>query len=375
MNLIQAATDNLKDILLYSLKYQTNQKALIIYDTDYELTNILTQGYRQAFKEILQDKGDNNNNNDNSNITFYNFADIIDGGGREYALSLFNTLNPDDLVILIQSSSFRLDDFRIRLHLFSNKLKVIEHMHLHRNDSSVFDVYIDSLKYDLETRNWYNKSTDFLNDKLTKSQELIIESSKLENNHNNKCQLIIKSSSGKQVVEQPKFNIGNYSNMINIGGTFPIGELFTEACDFSQMNGSAYIYAFADKNFNISFHKPFRIDIKAGLIAGYGENTPQEFIEILNTVSTQERLLIREIGFGLNKAISKERFLGDITAFERIQGIHLSLGEKHSVYKKEGITTHKTKFHIDLFVQTLQVISKEKDQETIQEIVIYPPIS
>ena len=29
--------------------------------------------------------------------------------------------------------------------------------------------------------------------------------------------------------------------------------------------------------------------------------------------------------------------------------MHFSLGEKHSVYKKEGITTHKTKFHVDLF--------------------------
>jgi hypothetical protein len=29
--------------------------------------------------------------------------------------------------------------------------------------------------------------------------------------------------------------------------------------------------------------------------------------------------------------------------------MHLSMGEKHSVYKKAGITTHKTKFHVDLF--------------------------
>ena len=25
------------------------------------------------------------------------------------------------------------------------------------------------------------------------------------------------------------------------------------------------------------------------------------------------------------------------------------MGEKHSVFKKAGITTHKTKFHVDLF--------------------------
>ena len=62
-----------------------------------------------------------------------------------------------------------------------------------------------------------------------------------------------------------------------------------------------------------------------------------------------ERPIIREIGFGLNRAITKERYLEDITAFERILGMHLSLGEKHSVYKKEGIITHKARFHVDLF--------------------------
>lgn len=46
---------------------------------------------------------------------------------------------------------------------------------------------------------------------------------------------------------------------------------------------------------------------------------------------------------------TRERYPQDITAFERILGLHLSLGEKHSVYKKPGITTHKTKFHVDVF--------------------------
>ena len=52
---------------------------------------------------------------------------------------------------------------------------------------------------------------------------------------------------------------------------------------------------------------------------------------------------------GLNRAITREHHVNDITAFERILGMHLSMGEKHSVYKKEGIITHKARFHVDLF--------------------------
>ena len=109
------------------------------------------------------------------------------------------------------------------------------------------------------------------------------------------------------------------------------------------------IYAFADKDFLIHMYEPFRVDIKEGLIVGWAENTPQDFVDIVNLVKSYERPLIREVGFGLNPAITRDHYLGDITAFERILGMHFSLGEKHSVYKKEGITTNKTKFHVDLF--------------------------
>jgi hypothetical protein len=151
--------------------------------------------------------------------------------------------------------------------------------------------------------------------------------------------------------------------MDNIGGTFPIGEVFTEAKDFSSMNGSIYIYGFADRTFNISFYEPFRLDIQQGIVTGYGENTPQEFIEVLDLIKTYERPLIREIGFGLNRAITKQRPLGDITAYERILGMHMSLGEKHSVYKKPGITVHKTKFHVDLFLCIENVTVSIDDKE------------
>ena len=115
------------------------------------------------------------------------------------------------------------------------------------------------------------------------------------------------------------------------------------------MNGSTYIYAFAGTDFHINMHEPFRIDIENGLVVGWGTNAPQTFVDVVNQVKTNERAIIREIGFGLNRAITREHYLKDITAFERILGQHLSLGEKHTVYKKDGIKADKTRYHVDLF--------------------------
>ncbi len=150
-------------------------------------------------------------------------------------------------------------------------------------------------------------------------------------------------------LEIPKPNLGDYTGMENIGGTFPIGEVFTEAKDLHRMNGSLLINAYANNDFNIAMHEPFRVEIKDGIVVGWDENTPESFPQIVAQVQTNERAIIREIGFGMNRAITSERYLNDITAFERRLGLHFSLGEKHTVYKKAGIHADKTRFHVDLF--------------------------
>ncbi len=314
-DLIAIATKNIRDILNLSIKFERGaaNKALVIYDTNNGLTNILVAAYRQALPEAK----------------FVDF-DTVD---KQAIMAEFAELRPKDLVVMIQSSNFRLDDFRIRIHLFSKKLKVIEHMHLYRNDPAVWDVYINALEYDA---NWLNTASSKVKERLHTAQEFKIASLDRE--------LIVTGG-----LEIPKLNIGDYTGMENIGGTFPIGELFTEAKDFAGMNGSFYVYAFASQDFSVSMHEPFRVDVQQGLVVGFGENAPPGFIEILELVKRFERPLIREIGFGLNRAITKERYLADITAFERIHGMHLSLGEKHSVFKKPGIKTNKSKFHVDLF--------------------------
>jgi len=64
---------------------------------------------------------------------------------------------------------------------------------------------------------------------------------------------------------------------------------------------------------------------------------------------------VREMGLGMNPAIRPDRILGDVTAFERITGLHLSLGAKHSIYPKPHIKRREGRYHIDVFVQADQI--------------------
>ncbi len=314
-DLVELATKNVCDIIALAIghKPENGERALVVYDTENGLTNILTAAYRTALPHAQ----------------FVDFATVT----KEEAILLFDALSPLDLVVLIQTSSFRLDDFRIRLHLFKHKLKVIEHTHLYRNSEDVWDVYVNALAYDPK---WYRTVGRKLQARLAVAQSVRIEAGGVA----------LTVTGG---LESPKPNLGDYAGMENIGGTFPIGEVFTEAKDFSQMNGSFMVYAFAGPDFSVAMHEPFRVDVVGGEVVGWGENAPKDFVDVVEAIKTNERPLIREIGFGLNRAITRERYLQDITAFERILGMHLSMGEKHSVYKKEGIVTHKARFHVDLF--------------------------
>lgn len=323
--LTQKASHNIKDILSVCIKHdKSKEKALVIYDADFGLTEVLTASY----KEVLPHA---------------HFVDF-NKSTKEEILIHFDALSPNDLVVLIQSTNFLLNDFRIRLHLFNKKLKVVEHMHLTRNNESMWETYVNSLEYDSD---WYPVVAPQIKKMLDSSERVVIASGGKE--------LVLTSG-----LEPAMLNIGDYTGMANIGGTFPIGEVFTESKVLEELNGEVYIYAFADKDFNVQMYDPFLVTIEKGEIVKVSENTPPLFAEILELVKSYERPIIREIGFGLNKAISKEKPLSDITAFERVHGMHLSLGEKHSIYKKEGMTTNKTKFHIDIFpvVDTVTVDGK-----------------
>jgi len=314
-DLTQIASTNIADILNTCVEFKTDSesKALVVFDNQNGLTKILTQAYRNVLP----------------NAKFIDFDNLT----KDQILAEFDLLNAQDLVVLIQSSSFRLDDFRIRLHLFSKKVKVVEHSHLYRNDEAVWDVYVNSLAYD---KSWYRQIGPNLKQKLDQCKKLEFI--------NGDSKLVFENG-----LEPAKLNIGDYTNFENIGGTFPIGEVFTETKDFNSVNGSFVLDTFANRDFSITFSQPFEVQVENSLIVGYSQNVSGEFKEMIEKIQSVERPLLREIGFGLNRAITKERYLGDITAFERLIGIHFSIGEKHSVYKKAGIQAYKARFHVDIF--------------------------
>jgi leucyl aminopeptidase (aminopeptidase T) len=73
---------------------------------------------------------------------------------------------------------------------------------------------------------------------------------------------------------------------------------------------------------------------------------------------------LRELGFGINRAFTQEKTVSDIGTFERMCGVHLSLGSKHTTYNKSNIRKKSARHHVDIFVLTNSV---ELDGERIFE--------
>ena len=108
---------------------------------------------------------------------------------------------------------------------------------------------------------------------------------------------------------------------------------------------------------------PITLIIEKGQVVTTEDSTP-EFDAVLANIRADEQVVwLREIGFGLNRAFSKDRSVSDIGSFERMCGVHLSLGAKHGVYGKPNFKRGDGKYHIDVFAVTEQV--------TLDKQVIY----
>ncbi len=316
----ETAKKNIADILSISFEYKPDDKALVIFDLESELSKILTAAYRHALPSA----------------TFINFYETT----PEHILKTFSELQSEDLVVLIQSTNFRLDAFRIRVELFKRKLKVIEHPRLNRMIGQQAEYYIDSLAYD---PNYYR---------------VVGHALKLKIDNANKC---VIDSGGEYLTfaskfESAKLNVGDYRTMSNVGGQFPIGEVFTEAQDLTAVSGRARIFCFGDTSFNTNTpDTPMTLVIEKGVITAC-ENSTTEFEKVLANIRADEGVVhIRELGFGLNRAFTKDRIVTDIGTYERMCGIHLSLGKKHDSYPKPGFKRGDGKHHVDVFLVTESV--------------------
>jgi len=316
--LVQGASQNLGDVLRDVFHHDDTHTALVIYDLDSPLSQILTEAYQEALPHGV----------------FVNFNETH----TEEILAQIEALKAGDFVALVQSTSFRLSAFRIRIELFKNSIKVAEHPHLGRM-SEDYEVknYVNALAYD---KTYFHHTGHTLKDILNQAEGAVVRSGDEK--------LIYRGG-----FEPAKINIGDYTQMKNIGGQFPIGEVFTESKELTTLNGSTNIIAFGDTNYKVNIPpKPITIVIENGHLVAT-ENSTAEFEAVLSMIKEEEgQVWVRELGLGLNRAFSKDKHVSDMGTFERMCGLHLSLGAKHGIYAKEGMKRNSGKFHIDVMIDT-----------------------
>lgn len=83
----------------------------------------------------------------------------------------------------------------------------------------------------------------------------------------------------------------------------------------------------------------------------HAEHSTPEFDEILDRIRADEGAVwLREWGFGLNKAFTPTRRVPDVGSYERMNGLHFSLGAKHAIYPKANFRRKDGRHHVDVFV-------------------------
>ena len=161
-------------------------------------------------------------------------------------------------------------------------------------------------------------------------------------------------------LETAKLNIGHFAGLRNVGSRFPIGEVFTEARDLESVNGRVKIYAFTDTLLRLNVPSdPITLVVERGRVVEALGST-SEFDRVLSLIRREGEVWLRELGFGINRAFSRDRRVADVGAFERVCGVHLSLGARHGVYKKPHFNHREVRYHVDTFVVTDRVLLDEK---------------
>jgi leucyl aminopeptidase (aminopeptidase T) len=314
---IGSAQAHIRDILDVAIGHGPQNAALVVHDSRTGLSRALTEAYRRNLP----------------GATFIDFDTV----GPDEVLAAFKRMAAKDVVVLVQSTNFRLEAFRIRVELFKLGLKVIEHVHLSRMPGAQAEHYIEALAYDPAYFRGVGKALKARIDaapggRVVGDGEELVFASKFE---------------------PAKLNVGDYSDMHNVGGQFPIGEVFTEALDLEAVNGRVRVHVFGDTSYRSNCPAtPVTLVIERGRVVDAIDATP-EFEDLLSIIRADEgEVWVRELGFGLNRAFTRERRVDDIGTYERMCGIHLSLGAKHGVYPKPGFKRKDARYHVDVFAVT-----------------------
>jgi hypothetical protein len=327
---VQTAAENLAGVLEHAIGHSADRAALVVWDAESELSTALADAYRLCLPAA----------------TFVQFEKTeVEGVKAE-----FEKLNSEDLVVLIQSTRFRLHAFRIRLELFKRSIKVIEHPHLARMGGVEALTYFDSLAYDPD---YFRGVGHALKKRMDGAQSAVVDSGEGK---------LLNFPAG---LEPAKLNIGDYTDMQNVGGQFPIGEVFTESKDLEAVHGQVRISFFGDTQFTVNRPEiPITLIVEKGRVTRTLDSTPEFDLVLANIRADDGEVWLRELGFGMNRAFTQQKTVRDIGTFERMCGVHLSLGSKHTTYNKANIRKKSARHHVDVFVLTQSV---ELDGERIFE--------
>lgn len=308
---------HLQDILHKNYRLQDSTFILLIYDQKSTLSILLAN----AYKKVIQ--------------PYSHRAIDFDTYPEQQILDQFAQLPPRSLVIIVQSLSFRMTKHRLRADLFQAGHQVIEHARLSYNSDDQIGNYVNSLSYDTP---YYVQMSTALEKLLQEDQPLRIESG-------NNLVLTIQPPYEKVIK-----NTGDFSaNPITASG-FPIGELFTEAKNLTGMNGSVVVFGFPNEEHKASFTEPFTVTIENGLLINHtGPAEFEKMMELIRSEDSLQRIHVREIGFGLNRALGFNHRITEPTSFERFCGLHFSLGLKHDMYRKKMDKKILQRFHVDIF--------------------------
>jgi len=301
------------------------KKVVLVYDIESKLSKILWESYAENLKKIspLQ-----RGLGGSEIIIFWEIEKSI------LKEKLMN-LKEDSTVVLVQSTNFRLDDFRLRLNLKNQWVWCIEHNHLWYIRDSEIENYADAIEYRTP---FYIQLSDKLKSAFDKADKLEIISKSWE-------KLVCE-----WWFEDMKQNTWDFGDRIR-AWTFPIWENFTEVKNFEDVNWKLAIRAYPNMNFEVQFPEAFTIEIKESRIVEYSKNTPNEFIEILEKIKAWEdsECFVRELWFWLNPWITWEKTLNDVNACERIMWFHMSMWKKHQIYRKKFHRKITQRYHIDIF--------------------------
>jgi aminopeptidase len=315
------AAQNVRDTLTIALEHTSQHAAVVVADGRSELARLLLGAYGECLP----------------GARIISFDDVE----PETVKAAFAELDEGDLVVLIQSSVFRIPAFRTRVELYRRNIKVIEHANLERMTSDEIEHYVAALAYDPA---YYRRVGHSLKARIDAARSARIESDG-ENIHFD------------SPLEAAKLNIGDFAGLKNVGSQFPIGEVFTEARDLESVHGRVKIYGFTDTSLRLNVPpEPITLVVERGRVVD-ARGATDAFEEVLRIIRADEgEVWLRELGFGMNRAFSRDRRVSDVGAFERVCGVHLSLGARHGVYKKPHLNHREVRYHVDSFVLTDRVL-------------------